>query len=162
MNVVEEGDSKSGDGYMVLVSSSRDHITDSWIMDSACSYHMTSNKDRFDTYRLVNSSFVLIDNDVSCRVVIIGNFIVKMFDGVIRTLCDVRHVPNLRKNLISLETLDDNGFNYKSVNGVIKVNKDVLIVIKGQKLAMNIYKLVGTTIIGGATTVEPELDNTTL
>ena len=160
--MVEEGDSNSGDGYMLLVSSSRGHLTDSWIMDSACSYHMTSNKDRFDTYRLVNSGFVLTDNDVSCRVVMIGNIIVKMFDGVIRTLCDVRHVPNLRKNMISLKTLDGNGFNYKSVNGVMKVNKYVLIVIKGQKLAINIYKLVGITIIGGATTVEPELDSTTL
>ena len=28
-----------------------------------------------------------------------------MFDGVIRTLCDVRHVPKLRKNLISLGSL---------------------------------------------------------
>ena len=43
-----------------------------------------------------------------------GHIRVKMFDGVIRTLCDVRHVPNLRKNLISLGTLNDNGFNYKS------------------------------------------------
>ena len=40
-----------------------------------------------------------------------GNITFKMFDGVIRTLCDVRHVPNLRKNLISLGTLDGNGFN---------------------------------------------------
>ena len=31
-----------------------------------------------------------------------GNIIVNMFmfDGVIRTLCDVRHVLDLRKNLI--------------------------------------------------------------
>ena len=35
-----------------------------------------------------------------------------MFDGVIRTLCDVRHVPDLRKNLISLGTLYSNGFSY--------------------------------------------------
>ena len=49
-------------------------------------------------------------NDASCRVVGIGNIRVKMFNGVFRTLCDVRHVPNLRKNLISLE-LEDNGFN---------------------------------------------------
>ena len=29
-----------------------------------------------------------------------------MFDGFIRTLCDVRHVPDLRKNLISFGTVD--------------------------------------------------------
>ena len=61
-----------------------------------------------------------------------GNIKVKMFDGVIRTLCNVRHVPNLRKNLISLGTLDSNSFNYKSANGVMKVSKGVLTVMKGR------------------------------
>ena len=87
-------------------------------MDYACSYHMTPNKDWLNTYRLVNSDFALIGDDASCRVVGIGNIKVKMFDGVIRTLCDVRHVPDLMKNLISLGTLDSNSFNYKSTNGV--------------------------------------------
>ena len=45
---------------MLSVSSSRDHLTDSWIMDSACSYHMTPNKDWFDTYTLVNSGSVMM------------------------------------------------------------------------------------------------------
>ena len=49
MNVVEEGDSESGDGGMISISSSQDHLTDSWIMDSTCSYHVTPNKDWFDT-----------------------------------------------------------------------------------------------------------------
>ena len=92
---------------------------------------MKSNKDWFDTYKLVNSCFVLMGNDALYRVFGMGNIIVKMFDGVIRTLCDVRHVLDLRKNLISLGTLDDNDFNYKSTNGVMKVSKGVLTVMKG-------------------------------
>ena len=110
-NVVEIGDSESDDGEMLLVSFSPYHLTDSWIMDLACFYHMIPNKDWFDTYRLVNSDSILMGNDASCRVVRIGNIRVKMFDGVIKTLCDVRHVPDLRKNVISLGTLDGNGFN---------------------------------------------------
>ena len=100
-------------------------------MDSECSYHMTPNKDWFDTYRLANFCSVMIGNDASCRVVETGNIRVKMFDGVIRTLCGVRHVPDLRKNVISLGTLDGNGFSYKSTNGIMKVSKGVLIMIKG-------------------------------
>ena len=126
---------------MLLVSSNPDHLTGSWIMDSTCSYHMMPNKDWFDTYRLVNSSFVLMGNDASCMVVGIGNIKVTMFDGVIRMLCDVRHVPNMRKNLISLGTLNGNGFNYKTVNGVMKVSKGVLTMMKGQKLVGNIVFL---------------------
>ena len=88
-------------------------------MDSTCSYHMVLNEDWYDTYRLVNSGSVLMDNDASCRVTRMGNIKVKMFDDVIRMLCDVRHVPDLRKNMISLGTLDSNGFNYKYANGVM-------------------------------------------
>ena len=41
-------------------------------------------------------------------------------------------------------------------------SKGVLTEMKGQTLARNIYKLMGTTIVGGAATVEPELDSITL
>ena len=73
----------------------------------------------------------MMGNDVSYRIVRMGNIKVKMFDGVLRTLCDVRHVLDLRKNLISLGTLDNNGFNYLYVNEVMKVRKGVLTVMKG-------------------------------
>ena len=44
----------------------------------------------------------------------------------------------------------------------MKVSKGVLTVIKRQKLAGNIYKLMSTPIVGGDTTLEPELYSTTL
>ena len=44
----------------------------------------------------------------------------------------------------------------------MKVSKGVLTVMKGHKLARNIYKLMGATIVGGAAIIESELDNTTL
>lgn len=92
-----------------------------------------------------------------------------MLDYIVKTLCDVKYMPDLRKNLISLGTLDGNGFNYnyvngvlKVINGVLKVIKEVMIVMKGQKLVENTYKLMGTTIVGGATTVDSESDNAIL
>ena len=44
-NVVEEQVSESSDGDMLSVSSSSEHLMDSWILDSACSFHVTPNKD---------------------------------------------------------------------------------------------------------------------
>ncbi|GJX19222.1 retrovirus-related pol polyprotein from transposon TNT 1-94 [Tanacetum coccineum] len=38
-----------------------------------------------------------------------GNIQVKMHDGVVRTITGVQHVPNLKRNLISLSTLEANG-----------------------------------------------------
>ena len=121
----------SDNGDMLSIPFSPYHLTDSWIMDSACFYHMTPNKDWFDSYILVNSGFEHMSNDASCRVVrLIGNIRVKMFDCVIRMLCDVRHVSDLRKNLNSLWPLGGNGFSYKSYNGVMKVNKGVVTMMK--------------------------------
>lgn len=54
----------------------------------------------FDTYKLVNSGFVLMGNDTSCKVIGIGNIKVKMFDEIVKTLYNVKHMPDLRKNMI--------------------------------------------------------------
>ena len=71
-----------------------------------------------------------------------------MFDGIVRTLCDVRHIPDLRKNLISLDTLDRNGLSFYPKGGVLKMSKGVMTVIKGQRLLGNIYILLHTTVVG--------------
>lgn len=90
-NVVEE-DSESGDGEILSILSGPDHLTDLLILDSACSYHMTPNKEWFHTYRSVNSDSVLMGNDASCKVIRRVNIRIKMFDGVVRTLCDVKGI----------------------------------------------------------------------
>jgi hypothetical protein len=91
----------------------------SCILDSACSFHMTPNRDWFDTYRSVNSGIVTVSNGAHCKITGICNIRIKIFDGMVRTLCHVRHVPEVKKNLISLGTLDSNGYGYKSEGGVI-------------------------------------------
>jgi hypothetical protein len=55
-----------------------------------------------------------------------------MYDGIVRTLTDVRHIPNMSKNLISLGTLDDKGYKYSDGDEVLKVSKGSLIVLKGE------------------------------
>jgi hypothetical protein len=104
---------------------------DSWILDLAWSFHVMPNRDWFDTYRSVNSGIVTMGNGTHCKITGIGNIRIKMFDGVVRTLCDVRHVPEVEKNLISLGTLDSNGYGYKSVSRVMKVTKGAMVVMKG-------------------------------
>ena len=66
----------------------------------------------------------------SCKVVGIRNIIIKMFDGIVRTLCDVMHVSKLRKNFISLSGLHSNGFCYKSESGIMKVSRNVMTMMK--------------------------------
>lgn len=54
-----------------------------------------------------------------------------MFDNAIRTLYDVRHIPNLRKNQTLLGTLDRIGFSFKSECGVLMVSENAMTVMKG-------------------------------
>ena len=81
-------------------------------------------------------------NDISCKVVGIVIFQIKMFDGSIKILTYVRHEPELRKNLISLGILDIGG--YKSIvqGGVMKVYKGILLVMKAKKVG-NLFLLEG-------------------
>ena len=51
-------------------------------------------------------------NNASYKLIGIGIVRIKMFDGVVYTLGDVRHVLDLKRNLISLSTLDAKGYKY--------------------------------------------------
>ena len=52
-----------------------------------------------------------------------------MFDGIVRTLYDVRHVPELTKNLVSLGTLDSNSHSYRLEGGIMRVTKQAMVVM---------------------------------
>jgi hypothetical protein len=76
-----EEDSDTTDGDMLYVASTSEHPVDSWLLDSACSFHVTSNRYWFDTYRLVNFGIVTMGNRAHCKITGIGNIRIKMFDG---------------------------------------------------------------------------------
>ena len=85
-------------------------------------------------------------NDATCLIIGIDTVKIKMFDGIVRVLSNVRHVPDLRKNLISLGALDDLGYSYSSKGGIMKITKGTLMVMKGQKVS-TLYRLIGNTIV---------------
>ena len=134
---------------LLLVSSGK-LISDLWVLDSGCSFHMCANRDWFDTYERKDGGQVLMGNNAACKVIGVGTVKVKMHDGIIRTFGNVRHVPDLKKNLISMGTLEDNGLHYSSRGGNLKIYKGSLMVMQGVKLSNNLYKLMGDTISGGA------------
>lgn len=72
-------------------------------------------------------------------------------------MTNVWHVLELKKNLISLDTLDFNGCRCTAEGGVIEVSKSVLVVMRGQHNG-NLYVLQGSTVLG-ATTVSSSTDS---
>jgi hypothetical protein len=95
-NIVEDN-SDDVDGDTLFVAFNSEHLIDSWILDSACLFHMASNIDWFDTYMSINFGIVAIGNGAHYKSTSISNIRIKMFDGVVRTLYDVRHVPEVKK-----------------------------------------------------------------
>jgi len=86
--------------------------------------------------------------DVACKTVEKGSIRMKMFRQV-RTLKDVRHVPDLRKNLLSLGALEAQGYKFSGVDGVLKVIKGTMTVLKGE-LTANLYKVIKIMVIDDA------------
>ena len=62
-------------------------------------------------------------NNASCKIVGIGSIKIKMFNGIVRMLTKVRHVLELKNNLISLGVLDSGGYKFASQGGALKVSK---------------------------------------
>jgi len=81
-----------------------------------------------------------------CKIIGIGSIKIRMHDGIVRILSNVRHVPNLKRNLISLGTLDSNGYKFPAEGGVLRVSKGSLVVMKGKKVD-TLYILQGSTVM---------------
>ena len=119
-SVASAADNSESDCLVVFAGCIADH--DEWILDSACSFHMCTNRDWFSSYEpLQNGGFVHMGDDNPCEIVGIGSVQIKTHDGMIRTLKNVRHISGMKRNLISLSTLDKEGLKYTGSSRVVKV-----------------------------------------
>lgn len=98
----------------VVESSSCESCTSIWILDFRCSYHVCSNKMMFDTNEAKKASKSMLGDKQ--HVIFWHREIVRirMQVGVVWSLGKVRFVPPLRKNMISLGTLDREGYSYRA------------------------------------------------
>ena len=100
----------------------------------------------FLDFKEFNGRVVYMGNDSTCKMMEIGSVQIKMFDGVIRKLNDMRYVLDLKKNLISLGVLDVSGYRIILEGENLKVARGALVAIKGTRRG-SIYYLNRTTII---------------
>ena len=76
-------------------------VGENLILDFGCTFHMTPNWDYLAAYKPTHKGAVLMGNNAYCKVAGIGTILIKKFNGVVRTLGDLKHVPDLKRNLIS-------------------------------------------------------------
>ncbi|KAH9670747.1 hypothetical protein KPL70_017094 [Citrus sinensis] len=149
--VTKKAETKAGEdeGYdsAGVLLASETQTNSKWILDFGCSYHMCPDQNLFTTYNAFNGGEVLMGNNTMCKVVGLGTIRFKMFDEMIKELRDVRYIPDLKKNLISLGTLDQIGCSIKVESGVMKVVRGSIVVMKGNK-QNGLYVLQGTAVTG--------------
>ncbi|KAK9067917.1 hypothetical protein SSX86_012028 [Deinandra increscens subsp. villosa] len=135
----------SFDGYTssevltVSQGSSKNH----WVMDSGCSYHMSPNQGFFKDLELKDMGPVKLGDDRECFIEGIGTVEIKMQNGSVVTLDQVRYIPLLKRNLISLGTLEDQGCHVVLKDGKAKVVRGNLVIMTGSRRGNKIYLLDG-------------------
>ncbi|GFZ19216.1 hypothetical protein Acr_27g0009550 [Actinidia rufa] len=132
----------------VLLAASDNEKSD-WVLDSGSAYHLCRDRDVFSTYEACEER-IWMANNTSSRVVGRGSVQFRMADGRSVTLTEVSHVPNIRKNLISIGMLDSKGCSFEASGGILRVFKGNKEMLWGKK-TRGLYRLEGNVQTGGAT-----------
>lgn len=83
----------------------------SWIVDSGASCHVTSRRDFYSSYTSGDYGIVKMGNNGLSKIVGIGDVCLKFDTGMELVLRNVKHVPDMRLNVIFAGLLDDDGYN---------------------------------------------------
>ena len=103
-----------------------------WIVDSAASHHVIPTKGLFTTYKAGDFSVVKMGISTYSKIVGIGDVCIKTNVGCMLILKDVRHVPDLRMNVLSTLAMDRAGYCNHLGNERWKLSKGLLDVARGR------------------------------
>ncbi|KAK2974678.1 hypothetical protein RJ640_026412 [Escallonia rubra] len=94
----------------LCLSATVDDNSKVWYVDSGASIHCTPHRDCFSDYVHGDYGHVTVGNGYRCSIVGKGKVKIKLSNGGTLILNDVRHIPELQKNLISVSGLDREGY----------------------------------------------------
>ncbi|KAL5774241.1 hypothetical protein ACOSP7_011798 [Xanthoceras sorbifolium] len=124
-NVTEE----AGDAMILSVNSP----IESWILDSGASFHATLCREIMENYVSGNFGKVHLADDETLKIVGKGDIRLKLPNGSTWKLQGVRHIPGLKRNLISIGQLDGEGYCTTFSGCEWKITKGALVVARGKK-----------------------------
>nr|GEW78741.1 zinc finger, CCHC-type [Tanacetum cinerariifolium] len=119
-----------------------------WIMDSGCPYHMTPRLDILFDFLECDGENIQLGDNMECKIRGIGKVRVQLKDGSSFVLHNVRYIPELKKNLISLGTLKKEGHTVKLQSGKVKVINGSRVILSGIRRDNCIYFLDGHAMAG--------------
>ncbi|GKB76256.1 putative RNA-directed DNA polymerase [Tanacetum coccineum] len=88
----------------------------SWILDSGATCHVVTRKDYYSSYTPGDFDVVRMGNTGLSRIASIGDICLKFDTGMKLVLHNVKHVPDMRLNIISTCLLDEDGYHNSSDN----------------------------------------------
>ncbi|KAL5837106.1 hypothetical protein ACOSQ3_014275 [Xanthoceras sorbifolium] len=124
-NVTEE----AGDAMILSVNSP----IESWILDSGASFHATPCREIMENYASGNFGKVHLADDETLKIVGKEDIRLKLPNGSTWKLQGVRHIPGLKRNLISIGQLDGEGYCTTFSGCEWKITKGALVVARGKK-----------------------------
>ncbi|GJW93337.1 zinc finger, CCHC-type containing protein [Tanacetum coccineum] len=146
----DEQQSFSGSTYddsEVMMVMSTQALLD-WIMDSGCSYHMIPMLDILFDFLECDGGSVQLGDIRECKIRGIGKVRIQLRDGSSFVLHNVRYIPELKRNLISMRTLEKEGFTVKLQLGKVKVINGSRVVLSGIRRDNCVYSLDGHAMAG--------------
>ena len=104
-----------------------------WIIDSGASFHVTPHEEFFSSYQKGDFGMVKMGNHVTSKIVGIGEVTLVSENGNKLVLKEVRHVPDMRLNLISVSKLDEAGMINQFGAGRWKLSRGSMIIARCKK-----------------------------
>ncbi|GKB46849.1 zinc finger, CCHC-type containing protein [Tanacetum coccineum] len=141
----DEGSAYFGEALMVV---GNDEMTE-LVMDSGGSYHMTHRRDFLYEFKVFDGGSVQLGDNRTCTIKGTGKVKIHLHDGSSFILEDVRYVPGLRRSLISLVTLEKEGYTVKMQMGRIKVIKGCRVMMTRIRKKNCVYTLEAKVITFG-------------
>ncbi|GJV22325.1 retrovirus-related pol polyprotein from transposon TNT 1-94 [Tanacetum coccineum] len=121
----------AGDSDDALVCCVENMVADR-IMDSGASFHATYRKEELERFKL-RSGKVRLADDINLDIAGVGDVVLKTSFDTSWTLKDVRYILGLKKRLISVWQLDEEGYHVGFGDQQWKVTKGSLVVARGNK-----------------------------
>ncbi|GKB47535.1 retrotransposon protein, putative, ty1-copia subclass [Tanacetum coccineum] len=109
---------------------------------------MTPRLDILFDFLECDGGSVQLGNNRECKIRGIGNVRVQLKDGSSFVLHNVRHIPKLKRNLISLGTLIQEGYTVKLQSGKVKVINGSRVILSGIRMDNCVYSLDGHAMAG--------------
>jgi len=118
-----------------------------WILDTGSTYHIYLKRKLFVSFEKLNGGVMSCGDGPTCCIEGICTVCVKLFDGIIRELKDVKYISSMKKNLVSVGVLKVKGMKGTLGEGILKMSSGSLVVLKSIR-CKNMYYLIGSAVIG--------------